>query len=360
MFVCKEGVKYSLKSAGSSTHAEEPFDPCEESSWAGTPQKHKSQSNECATSQVRSVLSPPKSTSSRTRSTSSPAKSATSPGKLASSPRSASSSPKNGLRKSGDSTPSKYLSVTETRRSPSDLPSLNETTPPKRRPGRPKKLGPHLEQKAKRPIGRPRKQRAVDSVVEAKSSNGKCLLASDVEDNVNKNLKITVLYGRSRRNKRMVSEGFDQLQTDFSDALQTVGLKSDLSILLHRSKKSLASIKTAPEELSFGSPAMEPAPQSTSNIKCQRRDESTPSRKPGRPAKVKISGISVTVTTVSPRQRKIQINQDTGQSPEIQLHKKALLSEVKSAKEPWTISRQLTGKRPRKEGRVETKNECND
>ncbi|KAM9770590.1 uncharacterized protein lcorl isoform 1-T1 [Menidia menidia] len=382
----KEGIRYSLKSAGSSTQTEH-FDPYEESSWGGTPQKCKGQNNGCATSQVKSANSPPKSANSPpksansppksansppksansppksapscTRSVSSPAKSPSSPSKSASSPRSVPSSPKNCLRKSADCTPSKSLSGSEARRSPGDLPPVNETTPPKRRPGRPKKLGPRLEQKAKRPIGRPRKQIAADSAEEAKSSNSKCLTGSDVDDSVNKNLKITVLYGRSRRNKRMVSESFDQLQTDFSDALQKVDIGSDLSILLHRSK-TLGTIKRASEELSFASPAMEPAPQSNGNVKFLGQEESTPSRKPGRPAKVKISGISVTVTTVSPRQRKIQLDKDTRQSSETQPHKKALLSDGKSAKDPWTISRQPTSKSTRKEERLEARTQCKD
>ncbi|XP_041838437.1 microtubule-associated protein futsch-like isoform X2 [Melanotaenia boesemani] len=471
----KGGVKYSLKSAGSgsTTQTEEPFDPYEESSWSGAPQKHKRQSRKCASVQsvilqcksatlctrsasspVKSAFSPAKTTSSPAKSapspaksasstaksasspaksafspaktTSSPAKSASSPTKSASSPakstpspaKSASSSaksasspaksasspaksasspakstpspaksasspaksasspakstpllakttsfpmsayspPKSGSRRSSDSTPSKRLSGTESQHSPDDLPSPHETTPPKRRPGRPKKLGPHLEQKVKRPIGRPRKQKAVDAAAstETRTLNGKCLVASDSEDSVNKNLKITVVYGRSRRNKRMVSEGFDKLQTDFSDVLQGVDLKGDLGIFLHRSKKSSSSIKTASEEINLVSPAKEPAPQSGGNIKFAKRDESAPSRKPGRPAKVKISGISVTVTTVSPRQRKILINKDKQQSPETHLPKKALLPEVTSAKEPRTISCQLTSKRSQMEEGLET------
>ncbi|XP_008290652.1 uncharacterized protein lcorl isoform X1 [Stegastes partitus] len=414
----KDGVKYSLKSAGngSGTQAEESFDPCVESSWSGTPQKHKSKSSEPATSQVKSIFSPLKSATSRTRSacspmksaslppksasstpksasspakstsspaksasstpksasspaksssspaksTSSPAKSASSPSKSASSPRSASSSPRNSSRRSGDGTPTKRVAGTEVQGSPGNLASFHETTPPKRRPGRPKKLGPQLEQKAKRPIGRPRKQKVVDAVKGEKTVNGKCPLASDVEENVNKNLKITVKYGRSRRNKRIVSEGFEQLQTEFNDAWQAVGCKSDLGILLHNSKSSSGSIKTASEELDFVSPVKELAPQSGSNIKCQKQSDSVPSRKPGRPAKVKISGISVTVTTVSPRQRRIQINKDTRQSPGTLIHKKVLRPELKSAKEPWTISHQLTSKRSQTVERGETTDESKD
>ncbi|XP_042340861.1 uncharacterized protein lcorl isoform X2 [Plectropomus leopardus] len=418
----KEGVRYSLKSATSGSNAQEPFDPCVESSWSGTPKKHKRQRTESLTSQAKSISSPLKSATSPAKSASSPLKSASSPGKstssrakstssspksvsspvkAASSPKSASSSPKStsspksassslksvswptkpasspksvsspaksvssspkiGSRRSGESTPTKRGA--ESQRSQGDSSSFHETTP-KRRPGRPKKLGPQLEQKAKRPIGRPRKEKAVDSEMGAKCVNGKSVVASDIVENVNKNLKITVVYGRSRRNKRMVSEGFDQLQTEFHDACQAVGLKSDLGILMHNSKTISGSVKTAStelsEELNFVSPVKESSPQSSSNIKCQKQDDSVPSRKPGRPAKVKISGISVTVTTVSPRQRKIQINKDTRQSPETLIHKKVLLPEFKSAKEPRTISRQSTSRSSQTEEGITTKDECKD
>uniref|UniRef100_A0A668UAM4 Uncharacterized protein n=1 Tax=Oreochromis aureus TaxID=47969 RepID=A0A668UAM4_OREAU len=284
----KEGVKYSLKSAGSGSGSQtEHFDPCEESSWSGTLQKHTSQTG--ADSQ--------------------------------------------GL--SGNST------------------SFHETTPPKRRPGRPKKLGPQLEQKAKRPIGRPRKQKTLDSETGVKTVNGKCQLAPNIEENTTKNLKITVVYGRSRRNKRLVSESFDQLQTEFNDPWRAVSL-------LHNSKTSSGSIKTASEELDFVRPAKRPAPQSGSNIKCQKHDDSVRSRKPGRPAKVKISGISVTVTTVSPRQRKIQINKENRQSPEMLAPRKVLLQDFISAKEPRTISHQLMSKRGQKEEGKETEDGSKD
>ncbi|XP_040891062.1 uncharacterized protein lcorl isoform X1 [Toxotes jaculatrix] len=329
---------------------------------ASSPHKSVSSPRKSASSSHKSASSPRKSASSPYKSASSPSKSVSSSSKSASSPRSASSSPKIGSRRSGEGTPTKRVAGTEGQRSPCDL-SFHESTPPKRRPGRPKKLGPQLEQKVKRPIGRPRKQQAVDSVTGAKAVSGKSVLASDTEENVNKNLKITVVYGRSRRNKRMVSEGFDQLQTEFNDAWQAVGFKSGLGILMHNSTTSSGSTESGSTELSeftFVSPVKESAPQSSSNIKCQKRDDSAPSRKPGRPAKVKISGISVTVTTVSPRQRKIQINKDARQSPETLIHKQVLLPEFKSAKEPWTISHQPANKSSQTEKGIETKDENED
>lgn len=197
-----------------------------------------------------------------------------------------------------------------------------------------------------------------------KLENGKSVPPSDIDENVNKNLKITVVYGRSRRNKRTVSESFDQLETEFHDAWQAAGLNASSRILMRDSKTSTGSVKTASTELSeqlrFVSPVKESAPQSSSNIKCQKRDDSAPSRKPGRPAKVKISGISVTVTTVSPRQRKIQINKDSRHTTVTLNHKKILLPEFKSAKEPQTISRQSTSKSNSTEAGTESKNESKD
>ncbi|XP_060942909.1 uncharacterized protein lcorl isoform X1 [Limanda limanda] len=424
----KEGVKYSLKSAstGASSQADKSFDPCVVSSWSGTPEKHKRRSTESPSSKVKSSSSPGKSATSPdasscspTKSTSSPVKSASaspqsksmsppsrsasspnpvssspkidsrrssestptkrvggtesqrsppksasSSSKSASSPKSVSSSPKIGSRRSGDSTPTKRVAGTESQRSPCDSLSFHESTPQKRRPGRPKKLGPQLEQKVKRPIGRPRKQKAVDSAIGTETEGGKVVIANEAEDNVNKNLKITVLYGRSRRNKRMVSEGFSQLQTEFHDACQAVGLQSDLGILMHSSKTSSGNVETAStklsEQFSFISPLKESAPLSSRNITCKNRDDSGPSRKPGRPAKVKISGISVTVTTVSPRQRKIQMNRDTRESPEALTPKQVILPELRASKELRTISYQSPTRSSQVEKGIEAQNQGKD
>lgn len=374
----EEGVRYSLKAAGPGCkgQTEEPFDPCEESSWSGTPPKHNVQTAESAVSQMNSVSSPVKSATSplpraaspsravsppfKTRSStptkssplsssklsSSPAKHSSTALKSGSSPRksppspvkslrSASSSPKISPRRSG--TPTKL-----------DAMALVESTPQKRRPGRPKKLKPQLEQKVKRPIGRPRKQKDADSGTGAKKCSGGADKPSDLEENANKNLKITVVYGRSRRNKRTVSEGFDQLQTEFRDACQAAGLKSDLGIVTHNSTTSSVSMKSPvvepPEMLHFISPLKESMTQSSSNIKCQKRADFAPIRKPGRPAKIKISGISVTVTTVSPRQRKIQMRKNTRQAPKTLIPAKVHAPELKAAKGPLTIHCKSAGK----------------
>lgn len=215
----------------------------------------------------------------------------------------------------------------------------------------------------KRPIGRPRKQKDANSLTGAKKSNGNSDKPSDDEDNANKNLKITVVYGRSRRNKRTVSEGFDQLQTEFRDACQAAGLKGDLGILMHSSNPCSGSLQSSMEPLeilNFVSPPKESATQSSSNIKCQKRDDSAPIRKPGRPAKVKISGISVTVTTVSPRQRKIQIRKNNRQAPETLIRTKVCSPEFKATKGPLTMHCKPAGKVAPTDIRAETKDEGKD
>ncbi|XP_077380197.1 uncharacterized protein lcorl isoform X1 [Festucalex cinctus] len=382
----KEHIVYSLKSAKSNSNAQidEPFDPCKESSWAGTPEKKQSQMIKCAMPNVRlnrksttstfkyagpstkscpsakQPLSPPRSpsppmlrsspvklyssspesasspsASAPLKSSSSPAKSLSSSpqptsGKCTSSPKS--SSPKIGSKRSGDVTPPKNLFGTVSR-SPGALQSFDEISPLKRRPGRPKKLGPHLQQKVKRPIGRPRKQKS-DHAATGKST---AKVPTEVEEKINKNLKVTVVYGRSRKNKRIVSESFDQLQTEFQDACRAVGLKNDLSET-HNSQIILDNLKLDspefPEVLHCANPVKEAA-QHLSKIKCPKTEKALPSRKPGRPAKVKISGISITVSTVSPKQRKILINKG---APDTQRNKRALLPEFQSTKEAKTVS----------------------
>uniref|UniRef100_A0A8C5NHU7 Ligand-dependent nuclear receptor corepressor-like protein n=1 Tax=Gouania willdenowi TaxID=441366 RepID=A0A8C5NHU7_GOUWI len=290
-----DGLRFSLKSGSQTEH----FDPCEESSWSGSPQRHRGPCKKSSASPFSS-----------------------SPIKSACLLRSATSSPKNDPGRSGEEGPSKQNHRAESERSPKGLPSFHETSPLKRRPGRPKKLGPPLEQKLKKPIGRPRKEKIDDSVPKANSVNEHSLLPSGTEECVTKSLKITVMCGRSRKNKRTVTECSDQLQTEFNCVKQPVESHIDYGSLLHNSKTSLGIITKNPEELNILSSEKEPTPQVTHNINCQ--DSSIPSRKPGRPPKVKISGISVTIT-MSPQQRKIQFNKDNYLNPETTIQRKVLL-----------------------------------
>ncbi|XP_058891261.1 uncharacterized protein lcorl isoform X3 [Acipenser ruthenus] len=192
----------------------------------------------------------------------------------------------------------------------------------KRKPGRPKKLGPQIEQRVKRPIGRPPKhKRECCESVSSKSdavdnSSADCSLAKDYECN-NKTIKVTVVYGRSRRIKRLVSEGDDNISkdTDFqNDSCENQRENEDSEADLEEPYRSDHSNQTSEKKVEdnhfdFVRPVTDKdgAPRSSSNIICQNQKVMAAMRKPGRPAKVKISGISVTVNTVSPKQRKICI-----------------------------------------------------
>ncbi|XP_041122124.1 uncharacterized protein LOC121324392 isoform X2 [Polyodon spathula] len=189
----------------------------------------------------------------------------------------------------------------------------------KRKPGRPKKLGPQIEQRVKRPIGRPPKhKRECCEPVSSKSdavdnSSADCSLANNDESN-NKTIKVTVVYGRSRRIKRLVSED-DNINKDFQNNFcenqrENEDSEADFKEPYRSDHSKQASVKQAEDNhFDFVRPVTdkECVPHPSSNIICQNQEVMAAVRKPGRPAKVKISGISVTVNTVSPKQRKICI-----------------------------------------------------
>ncbi len=162
----------------------------------------------------------------------------------------------------------------------------------------------------KRPIGRPPKPKTKNS----SSSTGRTCSSAvnhrttevSCKDDGNKNLKITIVYGRSRRAKRLVSED-----------LNNISEQQHVFELLNGGTYTKCSGKTSSNDQMtkellkdhhFVMPIEDrKCVSSSSNIKCQRPSDTAVSRKPGRPPKVKMSGISVTVTTGSPRQRKIHI-----------------------------------------------------
>ncbi|XP_064007425.1 ligand-dependent nuclear receptor corepressor-like protein isoform X1 [Pogoniulus pusillus] len=83
----------------------------------------------------------------------------------------------------------------------------------KRKPGRPKKIGPQVVKQVKRPIGRPPKPKIdVTESMEPRpelSSDGKSTKSDAAvmgEVDCNKTITVTVVFGRSRRTKRHVSE----------------------------------------------------------------------------------------------------------------------------------------------------------
>ncbi|XP_051560937.1 uncharacterized protein lcorl isoform X1 [Myxocyprinus asiaticus] len=303
----EDGVKYTLKAAasGSNSHGEM-FDPCVESSWAGSAVDERVQD---------SVIDP------------APGKTIERGGNKCTSPKEVAS-----LDVLSPSCSNSEGVNQET------VPTAHQTTPVKRRPGRPKKLGPQIEKSVKRPIGRPPKPKMVDSgasrgktvssVVNHKTSEMSC------KDDGNKNLKITIVYGRSRRARRVVSEDLGHFPAhQHVYEVFNSGMYSKTCSGITSSDDEMT--KDQLKDLNLFMPVKDRKCKvhSSSNIKCQ--SDTAASRKPGRPPKVKISGISVTVTTESPRQRYIHMKRDTQDS---HLHRRTLLVELEPSKEQKTIS----------------------
>lgn len=198
----------------------------------------------------------------------------------------------------------------------------------KRKPGRPKKIGPQVVKQVKRPIGRPPKPKIdVAERTEPRpqlSSDGKSTKSDAAvmeEVNSNKNITVTVVFGRSRRTKRHVSEG--NLNVISILPAQHIGsnFASDHSKATHsaETENALTEIVKAlqdssPENEVSGYDYVRPiksnlaSPHPCSNVIRPIKKPLTTIRKPGRPAKVKISGISVTVSRFSPQERKVSIS----------------------------------------------------
>ncbi|XP_063074424.1 uncharacterized protein lcorl isoform X2 [Engraulis encrasicolus] len=290
--VGEEGMRYVLKSASSNLSKGEEFDPCESASW-GTPD---------ATKNTEGII-----------------------------PENSSPKPVENEQDENSISQNVLASNKESLFVPaSNEVHIRDVSPVKRRPGRPKKLGPQIPKPAKRPIGRPPKHKIVDpgggvSAENDMSVRDKPSDASCGDDGSSKNLKITVVYGRSRRSRRLVSESHEQ--TDYVNEVQCQRKHSEPSTMntpvdnVGNNGTDADSLSETPKEqtenLNFVRPVKERkcTPNSKSHIKCQKRIETGAIRKPGRPPKVKISGISVTVTTVSPRQRKIRMNREMKDSP---------------------------------------------
>ncbi|XP_031198043.1 ligand-dependent nuclear receptor corepressor-like protein isoform X5 [Mastomys coucha] len=201
--------------------------------------------------------------------------------------------------------------------------------PYKRKPGRPKKIGPQIVKQIKRPIGRPPKPKAGQTDVSVcqsnsfspKKENSESFI-SEVKDVCRKSIIVTVVYGRSRRTKRCVSEG--------SMNISNLSLNSDVSDFSFNSsclKNTKAHGIGYGESLSAGSRLTTQSgvfdsdfeyvkpiksnsviPQTSKNIIRPNQKPLSIVRKPGRPAKVKISGISVTVNRISPQEREVCVS----------------------------------------------------
>ncbi|NXD92907.1 YD021 protein, partial [Chaetorhynchus papuensis] len=139
------------------------------------------------------------------------------------------------------------------------------------------------------------------------------------EVNSNKNITVTVVFGRSRRTKRHVSEGNLNLISILPTQHIDSNFANDPSKARHNAEGG-----NALTEKAFQNPSAEKevsgydyvrpiksnlaSPHPCSNVIRQMKKPLTTVRKPGRPAKVKISGISVTVSRLSPQERKVSIS----------------------------------------------------
>ncbi|XP_009885966.1 PREDICTED: uncharacterized protein LOC104288794 [Charadrius vociferus] len=198
----------------------------------------------------------------------------------------------------------------------------------KRKPGRPKKIGPQVVKQVKRPIGRPPKPK-VDATESTEcrpglSSDGKSTKSGAAvmeEVNSNKNITVTVVFGRSRRTKRHVSEGnlnvisilpAQHIDSNFANDHNKARHNAETENALTEIVKALQNSSTENEVSGYD--YVRPiksnlaSPHPCSNIIRPIKKPLTTIRKPGRPAKVKISGISVTVNRVSPQERKVSIS----------------------------------------------------
>ncbi|XP_059673884.1 ligand-dependent nuclear receptor corepressor-like protein [Gavia stellata] len=198
----------------------------------------------------------------------------------------------------------------------------------KRKPGRPKKIGPQVVKQVKRPIGRPPKPK-IDMTESTEprpelSSDGKSTKSDAAvmeEVNRNKNITVTVVFGRSRRTKRHVSEGnlnvisilpTQHIDSNFANDHSKARHNAETENALTEIVKALQNSSTENEVSGYD--YVRPiksnlaSPHPCGNIIRPIKKPLTTIRKPGRPAKVKISGISVTVNRVSPQERKVSIS----------------------------------------------------
>ncbi|XP_048365047.1 ligand-dependent nuclear receptor corepressor-like protein isoform X2 [Sphaerodactylus townsendi] len=199
----------------------------------------------------------------------------------------------------------------------------------KRRPGRPKKIGPQVVKQVKRPIGRPPKPKTdaaenanhpSDSISAGKGSNSNAELPE--EENINKNITVTVVFGRSRRIKRCVSEGNLNVVSvvpsppgNGDAASESAQAKPNLQARNGLPKnKAMQNLISENKTCATGYEYVRPLesslmlPSHCSNIVRPNQKPLNVTRKPGRPAKVKISGISVTVNQISSQERQVSIS----------------------------------------------------
>ncbi|KAG8510305.1 hypothetical protein J0S82_006192 [Galemys pyrenaicus] len=201
----------------------------------------------------------------------------------------------------------------------------------KRKPGRPKKIGPQVVKQIKRPIGRPPKPKANQTVVttcqndalNAGKKSPESLLSEVKEGIYKKSITVTVIFGRSRRTKRHVSEGSINISNVVSLNNNVADFPADnnsfRNIREHKidsGERVSAASRLTTESGILGSdfeyvrPIKNKSliPQPSKNITRPNQKPLAIIRKPGRPAKVKISGISVTINRISPQEREVTMS----------------------------------------------------
>nr|XP_019599991.1 PREDICTED: ligand-dependent nuclear receptor corepressor-like protein isoform X2 [Rhinolophus sinicus]XP_019599992.1 PREDICTED: ligand-dependent nuclear receptor corepressor-like protein isoform X2 [Rhinolophus sinicus]XP_019599993.1 PREDICTED: ligand-dependent nuclear receptor corepressor-like protein isoform X2 [Rhinolophus sinicus] len=201
----------------------------------------------------------------------------------------------------------------------------------KRKPGRPKKIGPQVVKQIKRPIGRPPKPKTDQTDIticqnESFSAGKKSpeSLLSEVKEGIyRKSITVTVIYGRSRRTKRHVSEGSVNVSNvislnnnvaDFPPECNSLGNMREHEIDSSERVSAVSSLTTEGEILGSGFDCVRPIknksviPQPAKNMIRPNQKPLAGVRKPGRPAKVRISGISVTINRISSQEREVSIS----------------------------------------------------
>ncbi|XP_051020939.1 ligand-dependent nuclear receptor corepressor-like protein isoform X3 [Acomys russatus] len=202
--------------------------------------------------------------------------------------------------------------------------------PHKRKPGRPKKIGPQVVKQIKRPIGRPPKPKAGQTDVSVcqnesfspEKKSPESFISEAKEGVCRKSIIVTVVYGRSRRTRRCVSEGSMNisnisLNSDAADfPVNSCNLRNtkEQEIGSGESLSAVSRLTTESEifysDFDYVRPIKSKSmiPQASKNIIRPNQKPFSIVRKPGRPAKVKISGISVTVSRISPQEREVCVS----------------------------------------------------
>ncbi|KAB0342219.1 hypothetical protein FD754_019145 [Muntiacus muntjak] len=220
----------------------------------------------------------------------------------------------------------------------------------KRKPGRPKKIGPQVVKQIKRPIGRPPKPKTdqtdisicQDESISAEKKSPESLISEVKEGLYQKSIIVTVIYGRSRRTKRHVSEGsinksngmsLKNNVTDFPTEYNSLRSIREYDTDLGERISAISSLTTESEILGSSFEYVRPfknksmIPQSSKNIIRPNQKPLAIIRKPGRPAKVKISGISVTINRISPQEREVSISSCLPPLEQENIFQKSLLEE---------------------------------